>query len=39
MLKAGEAAFETTGVTYWWRNQTSQPVRALVVDIVEESTP
>jgi quercetin dioxygenase-like cupin family protein len=39
MLKAGEAVFETTGVTHWLRNQTSQPVRALVVDIVEESTP
>ena len=39
VLKTGEAAFETTGVTHWWRNETSQPARALVVDIVEESTP
>ena len=39
VLKAGEAAFETTGVSHWWRNETSQPARALVVDIVEESTP
>lgn len=39
VLQAGEAAFETTGVTHWWRNETSKPVRALVVDIVEASTP
>lgn len=39
MLNAGEAFFETTGVTHWRRNETSRPVRALVVDIVEESTP
>ncbi len=39
VLQAGEAAFETTGVTHWWRNETSEPVRALVVDIVEASTP
>lgn len=39
VLQAGEAAFETTGVTGWWRNETSEPVRALVVDIVEASTP
>jgi len=39
VLQAGEAAFETTGVTGWWRNETSEPVRALVVDIVEALTP
>ncbi|MDM7951992.1 MAG: cupin domain-containing protein [Cyanobium sp. CZS 25K] len=39
VLEAGEAAFETTGVTHWWRNETSQPAQALVVDIVEESSP
>ncbi|CAK6691835.1 hypothetical protein [Synechococcus sp. CBW1107] len=39
VLQAGEAAFETTGVTHWWRNETSEPVRAIVVDIVEASTP
>ena len=24
-----EGAFETTGVTHWWRNETREPVRAL----------
>jgi quercetin dioxygenase-like cupin family protein len=39
VLQAGEAAFETTGITHLWRNETSEPVRALVVDIVEEAKP
>jgi len=39
VLEGGEAAFDTTGVTHWWRNETSKPARALVVDIVEESSP
>lgn len=32
--KTGAVAFEKTGVTHWWENQTNSPVRALVVDIV-----
>jgi len=36
VLKAGEAAFEATGVTHWWRNESSSPARAIVVDIVKE---
>ena len=32
--KAGAIAFEKTGVIHWWENLSSQPVRALVVDIV-----
>jgi quercetin dioxygenase-like cupin family protein len=39
VLNAGQAAFETTGVSHWWRNETDQPVRAIVVDIVEEPMP
>jgi quercetin dioxygenase-like cupin family protein len=39
VLNAGQAAFETTGVSHWWRNETDQPVRAIVVDIVEEPGP
>lgn len=34
--KAGDVAFENTGVTHWWENKTAQTVRALVVDIVPE---
>lgn len=29
VLQTGEAAFETTGVTHWWRNKISELVRAL----------
>ncbi|MDH4273895.1 MAG: cupin domain-containing protein [Gammaproteobacteria bacterium] len=32
--KKGDAAFEKTGVTHWWENKSTLPVRALVVDIV-----
>jgi hypothetical protein len=39
VLQTGEAAFGTTGVTRWWRNETSQPARAIVVDSIEASTP
>jgi len=39
VLKAREAAFETTCFTHWWRNETSQTARGIVVDIVEASTP
>lgn len=39
VLNAGQAAFETTGVSHWWRNETDQTVRAIVVDIVEEPMP
>jgi hypothetical protein len=35
VLQARETAFETTGVTHGQRHETSEPVRALVVDIVE----
>ena len=34
--RAGDAAFERSGVVHWWENRTDQPVRALVVDIVPE---
>lgn len=30
----GKVAFEKTGVTHWWSNDTEHPARALVVDIV-----
>lgn len=34
LRRAGEAAFEWSGVVHWWENRSSAPVRALVVDIV-----
>ncbi len=30
----GAVSFEATGVVHWWRNETDQTARALVVDIV-----
>jgi hypothetical protein len=38
VLQARETAFETTGVTHGQRHETSEPVRARVVGIVEAST-
>lgn len=35
--RAGDAAFEKTGVVHWWENRSENPVRALVVDVVPES--
>jgi quercetin dioxygenase-like cupin family protein len=35
----GEAAFEASGVTHWWRNAGHVPARVLVVDIVPLNTP
>ena len=35
--RAGDAAFEKTGVAHWWENRSQTPVRALVVDVVPES--
>lgn len=35
--RAGDAAFERTGVVHWWENRSDKPARALVVDIVPES--
>lgn len=35
--KAGDVAFEQTGVTHWWKNASGKPARALVVDIVPAS--
>ena len=34
VLRPGEVALESTGITHWWRNEGSLPARALVVDIV-----
>lgn len=34
LRRAGEAAFERTGLVHWWENRSDAPVRALVVDIV-----
>jgi quercetin dioxygenase-like cupin family protein len=39
VIGPGEAVFETTGVSHWWRNQGTTPVRALVVDIVPVAAP
>lgn len=39
VIGPGEAAFEATGVSHWWRNQGTTPARALVVDIVPVSAP
>lgn len=35
----GAVAFERTGVVHWWKNETDRPARALVVDVVDASTP
>ncbi len=37
--KAGDVAFEQTGVTHWWKNGSGKPARALVVDIVPAKWP
>lgn len=34
LRRAGDAAFERTGVVHWWENRSDKQVRALVVDIV-----
>lgn len=34
LRRAGDTAFERSGVTHWWENVSDTPVRALVVDIV-----
>ncbi|MEX2515897.1 MAG: cupin domain-containing protein [Gammaproteobacteria bacterium] len=34
LRRAGDAAFEKTGVTHWWENKSDSQVRALIVDIV-----
>lgn len=39
VIGPGEAAFEGSGVSHWWRNEGSTPARALVIDIVPEETP
>lgn len=35
LRKAGDVAFENSGVIHWWENRSSKIVRALVVDIIE----
>lgn len=37
--RAGEAAFEQSGIVHWWQNESAKPVRVFVVDIVPEGTP
>ena len=39
VIGPGEAVFEATGVSHWWRNEGNSPARALVVDIVPVSPP
>jgi len=34
--KAGDTAFEKTGVTHWWINEGKTSARVIVVDIIEE---
>lgn len=34
VIGPGEAVFEGSGVTHWWRNEGTTPAKALVVDIV-----
>jgi quercetin dioxygenase-like cupin family protein len=36
VIGPGEAVFEGSGITHWWRNEGTTPARALVVDIVPE---
>jgi quercetin dioxygenase-like cupin family protein len=39
VIGPGEVAFESTGVTHWWRNEGTTAAKALVVDIVPLGTP
>ncbi len=32
--KAGDSAFEKTGVVHWWENTGNIPAKAIVVDII-----
>ncbi len=32
--RAGDAAFEQSGIVHWWQNDSTKPVRVIVVDIV-----
>jgi quercetin dioxygenase-like cupin family protein len=34
----GAVAFEKTGVIHWWKNESTEKARVLVVDIVPEAT-
>lgn len=34
LRRAGDAAFERSGVVHWWENRGEVPMRALVVDLV-----
>ena len=34
LRKAGDVAFENSGITHWWENTSNAVVRALVVDII-----
>jgi len=36
LRSAGAVSFEKTGVVHWWKNESSNNARALVVDIVPE---
>lgn len=34
LRRAGDAAFEKSGISHWWQNHSDTPTTALVVDIV-----
>ena len=38
LRKAGQIAFEHSGVSHWWENKSDAPVTALVVDIFPADT-
>lgn len=36
LRKAGDVAFEYSGVSHWWQNISDETVRAFVVDVIEQ---
>ena len=37
--RAGEAVFESTGVLHGWRNDSTRPATAVVIDLVPLAQP
>ncbi|MEJ2670085.1 MAG: cupin domain-containing protein [Gammaproteobacteria bacterium] len=37
LRKAGDVVFEKSGMAHWWHNQSNQPAKAIVMDIVPDS--
>lgn len=37
LRKAGDVAFEYSGISHWWQNVSDEPVHAFVVDVIEQT--